>query len=366
MSNIGIVRFTGKKYELAFGGKVIARSKDRDYFEYHLERGDVTKMTEAKITSIHFEDGAGNSRMSLTPSAAAIQSAANFVSAPMFTIPEKFSMMDELLVMTINGTASKAMCICGRGGVGKSFAVQKVLARLGKLDSNKLIAEAMEKDKEAADLVTVARLEARAKAKEDGDDENAAAAEIPDAPRANYDKLGDYTYIKGYSSASALYRLLYENRHRTVIFDDCDSVLKNDDAVNVLKSALDSYEERWVSWNINSNFSDLPPAFKFEGQVIFVTNLPLDKVPEPIRTRCFPVDVSMNSEQRLERMSDVLVDVMPEIDMSFKLEAINLLKKYMHLTQNINFRSLMKVISIRIDAATSNWERLALFTLIES
>jgi hypothetical protein len=351
MSNIGTVkspRFQGGKYELQLGGRTIAKSKDRDYFEYHIARGDVPKIVEADITSVIYEDGSAHN-VALTPTAATLGNAANSPVTLTWTVDERFDMMDELITMTVTGTGSKAMCIGGRGGIGKSFAVQKVLNRMGKVDAAKAIAEAMERATEEQFTM-------------DDTDE-----EVKEKVRAlsTADTIGDYRIIKGYASASALYRILYENRHRTIVFDDCDSVLKNDDAVNVLKSALDSYEERWVSWNVNSQGNDLPPCFKFEGQVIFVTNMDMDKVPEPILTRCFPVNVAMTPEQRLVRMRTVLADVMPEVDMSFKLEAIELLQEHVHVTKNINFRSLMKTISIRT-STTANWKRLALFSLIEN
>lgn len=338
--NIGLVKHNGNKYELHFGGKVLARSGDREYFEYHVAKGDVPKIVSANITSIVFDDGTAPKHASMTPTASAI--AAQTVDLPTFDVDERFDMMDELITMTVKGKTVKAMCIGGKGGIGKSFAVQKVLNRMGKVDSAKAIAEAMK----------------NAPVRNEDDDEDEA--------EEKFDHLGDYRIIKGYASASALYRILYENKNKVIVFDDCDSVLKNDDAVNVLKSALDSYEERWVSWNVNSASSDLPPCFKFEGQVIFITNMDMDKVPEPIQTRCYKVDVAMSSEQRLKRMRTVLADVMPEVDMSYKLEAIDLLQDHVHVTKNINFRSLMATIAIRTDDTTKDWKRLALFNLINN
>jgi hypothetical protein len=346
--NIAIIKHNGTKYEMHFGGKVLARSGDRDYFEYHIAKGDVPKIVAANIKAIVFEDGTAPKHATLTPTASAI--AAQTVDLPVFDVDERFDMMDELITMTVKGQSVKAMCIGGKGGIGKSFAVQKVLNRMGKTDAAKAIAEAMKNPSNNHIAMN-----------DDQDEADEKATNL-----SMYEDLGDYRIIKGYASASALYRILFENKKKVIIFDDCDSVLRNEDAVNVLKSALDSYEERWVSWNVNSASSDLPPCFKFEGQVIFVTNLDMDKVPEPIQTRCFKVDVAMSSEQRLKRMRTVLADVMPEVDMQFKLEAIELLQAHVHVTKNINFRSLMATIAIRTDDTTKDWKRLALFNLINN
>ena len=34
--------------------------------------------------------------------------------------------------------------------------------------------------------------------------------------------------VKGYSTAKGLYRTLFENNGMVIIFDDCDSILKDD------------------------------------------------------------------------------------------------------------------------------------------
>lgn len=348
--NIGVVKHNGTKYELHFGGKVLARSGDRGYFEYHIAKRDVPKLVEANITSVVFEDGSTPTNLALVPTAAAAQQVAARVEVPTFEINERFDMLDELITMVVNGTNHKAMVIGGKGGIGKSFAVQTVLNRMGKVDATKAISDAREKAK--ADLINP-----------DSTDE-----EVQEKVNhlAGIEALGDYRIIKGYASPSALYRILYENKNKVIVFDDCDSVLRDADAVNVLKSALDSNEERWVSWNTNAAFSDLPPCFLFQGQVIFVTNMDMDKLPEPIMTRCLKVNMAMSPMQRIERMRGVLSNVMPDVDMQYKEDALNLLEKHVHVTKNVNFRALMQTIGIRIDPATKNWERLALFSLIEN
>jgi hypothetical protein len=322
------------KYELVVNGVVEGTSKHRDYFEYHLGKQDSPKLNKLGITKVVYADEIG---MVISDT----QGMVELPSAPVFSINERFEMMDQLIEMTVRGS-SKSMVIAGRGGIGKSFAVQGVLQRLGKVNVEVALAE--QADAEITD--------------EDSD------GEIGEKVAAMADLVaGDYKIIKGYASPSALYRILYENRKRIVIFDDCDSVLRDDDAVNVLKSALDSYEERWVSWNINAK-SDLPPCFRFEGQVIFITNLDMNKVDEAIRTRAFKVDVSMTKAQRVERMEAVLGEVMPEVELEAKQEALDLLKEHMHLCSDINFRALMNVIKIRTEAV-GDWRKLATFTLTQ-
>lgn len=99
-----------------------------------------------------------------------------------------------------------------------------------------------------------------------------------------------YIFLKGYSTARGLYNTLYDNNGKLIIFD-CDSVLEDKVAINILKSALDSYEKRTISWMAKMNKSDeYPQQFDFTGRIIFISNKSKEKIDEVIRTRSLTVD----------------------------------------------------------------------------
>ncbi|AAQ81548.1 nrdC.10 hypothetical protein [Aeromonas phage 31] len=90
----------------------------------------------------------------------------------------------------------------------------------------------------------------------------------------------DFSSIKGKCSAIGLYIHLWENREDdcVVLLDDVD-VFSNEDTLNVLKAALDTGEERIVSWGTASNYlaeRDIPNNFEFKGSVVFITNADID------------------------------------------------------------------------------------------
>jgi hypothetical protein len=332
------------KFELVYNGQVLAKSKHRDYFEYHIGRRDIPELNALNITNITYTD---NSVAISTPSGADVASLVPEVQTPMFTINERFDMMDQLIEMTVSGSTS-AMLIGGRGGIGKSFAVQQVLARMGKTN----VDEALAGFNMAATKIT------------DEDDEDTISEKVE--LLAKMDSMGDYKIVKGYSTPKALYRLLYENKKRVLIFDDCDAVLRDPNAINILKSALDTYEERWVSWNTEAPYSDLPQCFRFQGQVIFITNMDMAKIDEAVRTRCFKADLSITKEQRVERMEAVLENVMPNVEIELKRDALQLLRDNLDVAIDVSFRALMNLIKIRIDPAVKDWQKLGQFTLLQN
>lgn len=174
-----------------------------------------------------------------------------------------------------------ALLITGQGGIGKSYNVEKILDQYGKRH------ETWEK-------------------------------------------------VKGKASAAAMYNTLWYNRDKIVVFDDCDSVFKDPDAINVLKGALDSNDFREISWatkgegmvytlDLDDNkeilqrcqeWSDqhhgkeaIPNHFIFEGEVIFISNLTkaeIYKKDSALLTRCTCIDVVLSAQGVMKRLQTVL------------------------------------------------------------
>jgi len=177
----------------------------------------------------------------------------------------------------------------------------------------------------------------------------------------------DYISVKGYSTAKGLYNTLYMHQDKLVIFDDCDEVLKNDIARNILKGALDSYDKRIVHW-ISNKESDIPNEFEFTGRVIFISNMKRHQIHQAIISRSTCVDVSMTIDEKIERMRTVLPMVKQRVSMEIKEEALSIVEKWKHETSDLNFRTLIKVINIRTAAERNgemeDWEEMAEYMLL--
>lgn len=335
----GVVRVgpSGKFHLFVAGRDTNLKSKDPTYFEYHQVRRDIDKLNALNLTSIRIEDSGA---VTATPPVGQ-----QLPAGKTYTVDQKFTMMEKLLKMTIRGS-SKGMLITGRGGIGKTHTVLKTLERMGKTDYMKVRAE--------AGITEIM---------EDDDDSD---IEAKVEALANLGASGDYVVFKGYASPAAIYRLLYEHKHRIVVFDDCDSILKKDDSLNVLKSALDTYEDRWVSWNTNAAAPDLPPCFKFEGQVIIICNMDMQAIDDAVRTRCYKVDVAMTPAQRVERMRSQLEHVMPEVDLELKHQVLDVMEDNLELIMDVSFRSLMNAIKIRIEPDMEDWEDVVIYSLTQT
>ena len=179
-----------------------------------------------------------------------------------FGINARFSFVEKLVTMVATGVQPSAI-ITGEGGLGKTYTVTKTLESNGYKDISDLA------DFQVGTILNIRKC---------------------------------FKMVKGFSTAKGLYRTLFENNKGVIVFDDCDAVLKDPVALNLLKSALDSYGKRIISWNADFRDEDLPRSFNFEGRVIFISNMDEGKIDQAIRSRSMMIDLSMTHDQKIDRM----------------------------------------------------------------
>jgi hypothetical protein len=229
-----------------------------------------------------------------------------------FSINQRFEFLSMFTKMVIDG-AMVSTIITGEGGLGKTHAVMEALKKAKKRE------------------------------------------------------VKDYVIVKGYATPKALYATLFENNGKIVIFDDCDSVLKDPTAVNLLKGALDSYEKRTISW-LQQGFipSELPSYFEFTGQVIFISNMNADKMDDAIKSRSICVDLSMTIQDKIERMQFILPTILPELAMEIKEAALEFMAAHSDEAREFNLRTLMKVAKVVKAYGIKNeeWKSAAKYLLV--
>jgi hypothetical protein len=240
-----------------------------------------------------------------------------------FDINTRFGFVEKLVNMVASGVQPSAV-ITGEGGLGKTYTVIKTL------ESNGL--------KDISDLADF------------------QVGEVLNARKC-------FTMVKGYSTAKGLYRTLFENQKSVIVFDDCDAVLKDPVALNLLKGALDSYGKRIISWNADMKDDDLPRSFEFTGRVIFISNMDQDKIDQAIRSRSMMIDLSMSTDQKIDRMEFIagLAEFLPEYDAKIKSDALSLIREIKDEVKEISLRTLIAVAKVR--ASNKDWKDLATYML---
>lgn len=119
----------------------------------------------------------------------------------------------------------------------------------------------------------------------------------------------EYKLVKGYSSPKALFNTLKRYKDGTLLFDDCDAIWEAPDALNLLKSAMETNQKgkRIVCWNLANEDEE----FEFNGQIIFLSNKDFFKVAAKNKhiaatlTRVLFVQITNNPEQVMKRIEYV-------------------------------------------------------------
>jgi hypothetical protein len=240
-----------------------------------------------------------------------------------YGINERFSFVEKLVNMVATGVQPSAV-ITGEGGLGKTYTVTKTLEANGYKDISDLA------DFQVGTIINTRKC---------------------------------FTMVKGFSTAKGLYRTLFENNKSIIVFDDCDAVLKDPVALNLLKGALDSYGKRIISWNADMRDDDLPKSFNFEGRVIFISNMDQDRIDQAIRSRSMMIDLSMSAEQKIDRMEFIAKsdEFMPEQSIEYKMDALNLIREIANDAKEISLRTLISVTKIR--ASNKDWKEMATYIL---
>jgi hypothetical protein len=223
-----------------------------------------------------------------------------------FTINQRFNFLQDLTSMVVLGT-TPSLLVVGEGGLGKTHTVTETI-----------------KDNELSE--------------------------------------SEWVTFKGYSTPRGLYNTLFDHNGKLILFDDCDSVLEDKVSVNILKSALDSYETRQITWMTRMAKSDeYPNQFNFTGRVIFISNKNKSKIDGAILSRSLTVDLTMTPSEKIERMRFILNDILPEYSIKVKSDSLNFLEQ-MKESANLNLRTLIMISKIRAQFP-DKWQNLATYMI---
>jgi hypothetical protein len=220
--------------------------------------------------------------------------------------------------------ASNALFVAGRGGIGKTHTVEEALSGMGLQDGQ------------------------------------------------------GYFKNTGTASPVGIYILLYENRNGIILFDDADGALADQDGRNLIKAATDTKKVRKLAWTKKSStFVDpadyneddpepgtYPKYFDFKGRVIFISNLPINKLDPDgaLRTRALMIDINPTDMELVDFMKK-LAPTFPlaegmQLSVKERLEVVDLFVNAKSKS-GLSLRKLERGLNIRASLGdNSNWQHI--------
>jgi hypothetical protein len=188
--------------------------------------------------------------------------------------------------------------------------------------------------------------------------------------------------VKGSATALGLYQALYKysDSNCVLVFDDCDTILFDDVALNLLKGALDSGKKRKISWLSESRVlkdEGIPNSFTFNGSVIFITNLKFDKVKghkikehmDALQSRCHYLDLTLNTmRDKIMRIKQIAADGELFADYGFgdveTAEIVDFMTENQNKFREMSLRMAIKIADLR-KSFPFNWKDMAQVTCMK-
>jgi hypothetical protein len=293
---------------------------------------DVVRIKVNNISDIEYVNGEAVSNDN-TVAFVAAQTETETEDQIMTRIRERFDILNEMTKACVNGDI-RAMIVSGPPGVGKSFGVEREIEKatlFDKLAGKRLRAEV----------------------------------------------------VKGSATPIGLYQTLYKysDSNCVLVFDDCDSILLDDVALNLLKGALDSGKKRTISWLSESSAlrrEGIPDRFEFKGSVIFITNLKFDTMKsqklrdhlDALQSRCHYLDLTLDTmRDKVLRIKQIAKDGVLFSDYDFEPCVQDEIVEFMEANQNrlreMSLRMALKIADLRKSFA-GNWKRMAETTCMKS
>lgn len=181
---------------------------------------------------------------------------------------------------------------------------------------------------------------------------------------------GDGFYkVTGSASTAGIYRILFQHRKEILLFDDSDGALADQDSRNLFKAASDTKRVRKISWqkggksyvdpddydwDNEGDQDELPRSFEFTGKIIFISNLPLNKLDPDgaLRTRGFVINVDPFDYELIEFMKKIAPKMPLDVDYNLtnkdREEVVDVLAKRTTSTSKvINIRMLVRGLNVR-------------------
>jgi len=225
-------------------------------------------------------------------------------------IAARFEILDEM-AEAVSTSKVRAMIVSGPPGIGKSYGVERALEKRSMFD----------------DIANNAR---------------------------------KFEVVKGAMSPIGLYKKLYEHsaKGHVVCFDDCDAILYDDLALNLLKAALDTGKKRTLHWNTESRTlmaEGMPNSFEFNGGVVFITNVKFDNVKskklqdhlQALQSRCHYLDLTIDSmRDRMLRIRQIVGTGMLEkyaMGKEAEQDLVQFIYDNKHKLREISLRMVLKI-----------------------
>lgn len=161
----------------------------------------------------------------------------------------------------------------------------------------------------------------------------------------------EFVYCAGFTTKLELYNYLFENRNKIIFFDDIKSIMNNEEALEILKSAMFSATgTRIVRYMSSTNRLRAPSSFIFEGGIIIALNNINNRNSEDLKAvvdRVLYYNVKFSYQEKMLIIADLIKQDYKDLEYESRKFIFDWLKdNTSEATSNLNFRLIYKLYEI--------------------
>lgn len=187
--------------------------------------------------------------------------------------------------------------------------------------------------------------------------------------------------VRGVVSPVNLYKLLYRNcsSNDVVVLDDADAIFFNEDALSIMKAALDTSITRKISWLSESHSlkeDNVPTSFNYEGSMIFITNIDfqahidtgktkLTPHLQALMTRAMYLDLQLHTSRDLVVWINHMVNkhhILVQAGLNHKQEkdVLKYLNENVDQLRNVSIRTALQLAAfVKAKPDNNEWQKMA-------
>ena len=160
----------------------------------------------------------------------------------------------------------------------------------------------------------------------------------------------DYLLLTSHITPLENYKSLYAHRHKSVVYEDIDNLLKSPISVSLFKQVTETKPIKTVQYHSSSSRLDgVPSSFETTSNVLISCNKFSAKNENLLAlvSRGFWIRFTPTQREVLKKMQEILPSIQIELELPQKKEVLNLIGESARFSQELNLRHLVRGLQLK-------------------
>jgi len=171
----------------------------------------------------------------------------------------------------------------------------------------------------------------------------------------------DYLLLTSHVTPLENYKALYHNKHKSIVYEDIDNLLKSPISVSLFKQVTETKPVKNIQYHSSSPRLDVPTSFETTSNVLISCNKFSAKNENLLAlvSRGFWIRFQPTQHEVLKKMRDILPSIDIGLEMAQRKEVLKLIGESASFSQELNLRHLVRGLQLKkfaLQEENFNWQ----------